>query len=263
MELAAARVLVAGGGSGIGRVLAREAARRGAAVTIWDMSADRGEALRDEILSSGGRARSMVVDVTDPVLVQEAAVHVGEVDVLITIAGIVAAPNLRSAPGRGYHLSTLSLCWIARSFLPGMVARNRGAIVTVASAPGFRGQPRRAEDEAAELTSIGFTASFRAAHPESRVSFMTVCPRGVRPSGSDAPAARLPVLLPPPASRNVAATVFGAIARDRSTVIVPWAVLALSPVRWRGAWLNGAAPALARLVRQARTAPQWRRGISG
>src|SRR5665647_3145284 len=70
--LAGATVLVTGGGNGLGRRLAIGAARRGAHVVVWDVSAERAEAVRDHIRAHGLRADARTVDVTDKAAVRAA-----------------------------------------------------------------------------------------------------------------------------------------------------------------------------------------------
>ena len=51
-KIAGSRILITGAGSGIGRLMALDAAARGAAeVIIWDLSDERGDAVR----AGGGR----------------------------------------------------------------------------------------------------------------------------------------------------------------------------------------------------------------
>ena len=63
-RLPGSTVLVTGAGSGLGRRMALEAARRGARVVIWDVSAGGG-IVRDEIRAAGGSAETQTVDVAD------------------------------------------------------------------------------------------------------------------------------------------------------------------------------------------------------
>ena len=83
MRIAGARVLVTGGGNGLGRRLAIGAARRGATAVVWDLSAERAHAVRDEIRAHGLTAEAHVVDVTDRAAVRAAAEATGAVDVLV------------------------------------------------------------------------------------------------------------------------------------------------------------------------------------
>jgi 3-oxoacyl-[acyl-carrier protein] reductase len=67
MLLSGKVALVTGGGRGIGAAVSRVLAREGAAVAInYSASAERAEALTDQIRSSGGRARAFQADVRDP-----------------------------------------------------------------------------------------------------------------------------------------------------------------------------------------------------
>ena len=79
-RLPGSTVLVTGGGSGLGRRMALEAARRGARVVIWDVSAGGG-IVRDEIRAADGSAETQTVDVADKDAVRAAAAAAGPVNV--------------------------------------------------------------------------------------------------------------------------------------------------------------------------------------
>ena len=94
-------VLVTGGGSGIGRLLALGAAERGARVIVWDLSEEAGGNVSKEIVAAGHPAEAYTVDVSDRDSVQAAAKETGPVDVLINNAGIVTGKNLLDASDDG------------------------------------------------------------------------------------------------------------------------------------------------------------------
>jgi all-trans-retinol dehydrogenase (NAD+) len=79
-RLPGSTVLVTGAGSGLGRRMALEAARRGARVVMWDVSAGGG-IVRDEIRAAGGSAETQTVDVADKDAVRAAAAAAGPVNV--------------------------------------------------------------------------------------------------------------------------------------------------------------------------------------
>jgi NAD(P)-dependent dehydrogenase (short-subunit alcohol dehydrogenase family) len=64
-RLADKYALVTGGGSGIGRAIARRLAGEGAHVTILEARAEAGEATATEIREAGGAARVIAADVAD------------------------------------------------------------------------------------------------------------------------------------------------------------------------------------------------------
>jgi NAD(P)-dependent dehydrogenase (short-subunit alcohol dehydrogenase family) len=86
-ELAGLSALVTGATSGIGRAVAEELGRRGAAVTVHGRDQERGGAVVDAITTSGGSARFAAADLTDPAGLETLVARVGGVDILINNAG--------------------------------------------------------------------------------------------------------------------------------------------------------------------------------
>jgi 3-hydroxyacyl-CoA dehydrogenase / 3-hydroxy-2-methylbutyryl-CoA dehydrogenase len=102
VRIAGTSALVAGGASGLGEATARSLAAAGAAVTIADLNAEKGEALAAELGRSAGFVRA---DVTDEAAVsaavEQAAAHGGGLRVSVCCAGIGWAE--RVAHKRGPH----------------------------------------------------------------------------------------------------------------------------------------------------------------
>src|SRR5690606_40802961 len=84
--------LVTGAASGIGREIAFELARAGAAVAIADINLDGAQAVAAEIEQAGGRAIGVAMDVTDEAAVnagtEQVVAELGGVDILVSNAGI-------------------------------------------------------------------------------------------------------------------------------------------------------------------------------
>src|SRR6478735_9361536 len=163
--LSGATLLVTGGGSGLGRRLALGAAGRGSRVVIWDVDAGRGAAVRDEIRAAGGSAEAQAVDVTDNQAVKTAAEVAGPVDIVVNNAGVVSGRRLLEAADqdieRTMQVNVLSLYWVTRAFLGGMVSRRRGTVVTVASAAALVGVARQTDYSASKFAAVGFNESLR------------------------------------------------------------------------------------------------------
>ena len=111
-------VLVTGGASGIGRLLALRCAALGASVTIWDLDAAGAEAAAAEAAAGGaGGARAFTCDVSDREQVYARADEVraaaGDVDVLVNSAGIVSGRPLLELSDEGiertFAVNTLAL----------------------------------------------------------------------------------------------------------------------------------------------------------
>ena len=233
-----ARVLITGAGSGIGRLMALDAAARGAAeILIWDLSADSGDAVRDEITAVGGQARSFEVNVADSAQVETVAERTGPVDILINCAGIVTGKKLLDADAdairRVYDVNTLALYWTTKAFLPGMLERDRGAVVTIASAAGLTGVARQTDYSASKWAAVGFTESLRSElrAEGSRVGTLVVCPFYINTGMFDGVRTKFPRLLPILEETDVSTRVLNAIESGREQLVMPPLVRLVPGVR--------------------------------
>ncbi|HEY5804010.1 MAG TPA: 3-hydroxybutyrate dehydrogenase [Lysobacter sp.] len=92
MSLEGKVAIVTGAASGIGREIAFELARAGAAIAIADLNQDGAQAVAAGIVANGGRALGLAMDVTDEDAVNagvgRAVAELGGVDILVSNAGI-------------------------------------------------------------------------------------------------------------------------------------------------------------------------------
>ncbi|MFT4235812.1 MAG: SDR family oxidoreductase [Microbacterium sp.] len=217
-------VLVTGGGSGIGRLMALGAAARGAEVVLWDRDGAAADRVRDEI---GDAARSFAVDVTDVEAVTAAAAEVGRLDVLINNAGVVTGKPLLEASEdeirRTYDVNVLALYWVTRAFLGGMVERRHGAVVTIASAAGLVGVAKQTDYSASKFAAFGFTESLRVelAKAKTGVRTLTVCPYYIDTGMFEGVRTRFPRLLPILKPEYVATRVLEAIEKGKAQLVMP------------------------------------------
>lgn len=149
MQLEHRKVLVTGGGRGIGRAIALALAREGADVAVTARSQDEIQRVAEEIKSLGRRSAAIGCDVTDPHLVLamvEAAVEsLGGLEILVNNAGgsFQRAKVAESAPDiwkQTLDVNLLGTYYCCRAAIPHLIAGGGGKIINVSS--GMAHQPR-------------------------------------------------------------------------------------------------------------------------
>ncbi|HEX5758390.1 MAG TPA: SDR family oxidoreductase [Thermoanaerobaculia bacterium] len=164
--------------------MARELARRGAAVGLLARGEEGLEAAAVEVREAGGRALALPTDVADPAQVEAAAQAVeetlGPIDVWINNAMVtVMAPvkeltpeDVQRVTDVTYHGTVYGTLAALRRMLP----RDRGTIVQVGSALAYRSIPLQAAYCAAKHAVAGFTDSLRSEilHDRSAVRLTAV-----------------------------------------------------------------------------------------
>ncbi len=244
-------VLITGAASGIGRLMALEVARRGAkAVIIWDLNEDAGVEVAEEVRAVVGAAStrggltstastsarstvaaSYAVDVTSSESVSTASAAVlqefGRVDILINNAGVVTGKNFLELTdediSRTFEVNTISHYRVTREFLPGMIERDRGSVVTIASAAGLVGVARQTDYSASKFGAVGFAESLRAElrHLGSNVHTLLYCPYYISTGMFEGVTTKFASLLPILTPEKVAIQIIDAIERGTQMKVAP------------------------------------------
>ncbi|XP_041467586.1 epidermal retinol dehydrogenase 2-like [Lytechinus variegatus] len=137
-------VLITGAGSGIGRLQAIKFAAVGCDVVLWDINTKGIEETAKLVRKTGRKAWYYVCDVSKREKVYEVASKVkreaGMVTILVNNAGIIAGQkfiNLTDdAIQRTMDVNALAHAWTLKAFLPDMMKKDHGHIVTIASIMG-------------------------------------------------------------------------------------------------------------------------------
>lgn len=163
--------VITGAGAGVGRATAEEFARNGFDVALLSREPERLREAAEHIEQRYGvRALSIPVDVADAGMVDSAAsaieTQLGPIDVWVNVAmATVFAPvsALTAAEfERGTAVTYLGQVHGTMSALSRMRGRNRGTIVNVGSALGYRSVPLQSIYCGAKFAIRGFTDSLRS-----------------------------------------------------------------------------------------------------
>jgi len=141
-DLAGKVAVVTGGSKGIGAATCRLLGKQGSAVVVSGRDQAAIESVVDDITRAGGRATGVIADCLDlealTKLRERTESEFGPADILIAYAGGFSAytpvQDMAEAEWRSVVDANLTTTFLAvRIFLPGMIERRRGSIVTMAS----------------------------------------------------------------------------------------------------------------------------------
>jgi NAD(P)-dependent dehydrogenase (short-subunit alcohol dehydrogenase family)/DNA-binding NarL/FixJ family response regulator len=177
-----AGVVVTGGGSGIGRAIARKLAADGARVVVNDLDQAAAHSVAVEI---GGFAVQGDVGtdrgVTD--LLDAAREFLGDVDIYCSNAGTVAGAGPETPDDLWQHaweVNAMAHVRAARALLPGWLERGGGTFVVTASAAGLLTMLGAAPYSVTKHAAVGFAEWLAATYSHRGLTVHCVCPQGVR-----------------------------------------------------------------------------------
>lgn len=167
IELKDQVAVVTGGAQGIGFAIATVLLQAGAKVALWDLDADLATTAAAS-LSSHGEAIAVATNITDYASVEAAREatesQLGPIAIAVNSAGI-AGPTATVAeyPLEAWQqvidVDLTGTFHVNRAVVPGMVQRNYGRIVNIASIAGKEGNPNAGAYSAAKAGVIGLTKS--------------------------------------------------------------------------------------------------------
>ncbi|MBV8346789.1 MAG: SDR family oxidoreductase [Mycolicibacterium sp.] len=239
--IAGKHVVITGAGSGIGRLVASRMAAKGAAVTMVDINEDNLTRTAEQVRGAGGRARGYACDVSDREAVARVARQIvreaGPVDILVNNAGVVSGNWLLDLSDaqieRTFGVDALGLFWMTRAFLPAMIERNAGHIVTVASAAGLVGSCQETDYAASKHAAAGFDEALRMELRRKAPGVRTtlICPYYIDTGMFTGVRTRFPRLLPILKEDQVAERIVRAVEANQGRVVMPPAVRVMPVLR--------------------------------
>lgn len=222
MRLDGITALVTGAGSGIGRALALELARRGTRLILLGRTEAALEATR-ALLPDPAAAHILCLDLADPQARQEIAGRVqelgGRLDLLINNAGLVDAAPLAQQDEESWRrmleVNLLAPMVITRALLPLLRASGQGRVVNVGSMFGDIAFPFFAAYSATKFGLRGWSEALRRELADQDVDVTYCAPRGTRTPAADGFAGYAKAFgMQLDAPEKVARTLADGIARD-------------------------------------------------
>jgi short-subunit dehydrogenase len=225
--------VVTGGPDGIGFALAKLAVARGETVLLVARDARRLEAARESL---GAGAFALSLDVSTPEAPNQIDARLadlgGHCDVLVQSAGVgLAGAFVEHAPAeldRLVALNVAALTRLTRHVLPGMLARGRGTVLTIASLAGYAPGPYQAAYYASKAYGIAFMEAVAHECAGQGVTIAVATPGPVATAFHERMGGETGLyltLLPVPTAEAVARRIDRGMRRRRRVIVpgvVPW-----------------------------------------
>ena len=184
MKLNNKLALITGAASGIGLATAQVFAEAGAHVVLADINKEKGEAATADIVDKGGEATYVELDVTDESSISSCKDKVlaikPQLDVLAHIAGWGKiqpfVENSEDFWRDVVNLNLMGVIALTRAFLDGMIEKQAGKIIIVASDAGKVGSLGETVYSAAKGGAIAFSKSLAREMARFNINVNSVCP---------------------------------------------------------------------------------------
>ena len=231
-------ILITGGASGIGKLMAhgfaREQAKR---ITIWDIDSNKINSLNKDWPFSECELETFCIDITDPEAIEacleQEIFHHNKLDILVNNAGVVGGKLFSEQEIRQIKntidVNVLGAMFVTRLLLPLM--NKGGHIVNIASAASYTPNPKMSVYAASKWAMLGWSESIRLELKDRKdpIRVTTICPSYINTGMFDGVRAPLitPILRPEYASDKI----ISAIKKNRSLKRMPFSVNLLPIVR--------------------------------
>jgi short-subunit dehydrogenase len=190
-DVAGKSVLITGGSRGLGLLVAREFASRGARIAVCSRNERELSQAREDLARSGTVVATAVCDIAKKEdvdrMLDEVQARIGPIDVLVNNAGIIQVGPLEVMTlddfkeAMGIHF--WGPLYTTLGVLPGMMRRREGRIVNISSIGGKIAVPHMLPYSASKFALTGLSEGLRPELARHNIAVTTVCP-GLMRTGS-------------------------------------------------------------------------------
>jgi NAD(P)-dependent dehydrogenase (short-subunit alcohol dehydrogenase family) len=184
--LAGSTAIVTGASRGIGRAIAMRLAEAGAEVALWARDQGALRMVAGEITAARGKARAIMVDVTDSDAVNRASdlvrATMPPVRTVVNNAGAVLRKSTEAMTDEDWRrvmaVNLDGTFYVTRAFIEDL-ERNQGRVINISSISGREGTSMLAAYCAAKHGVIGLTRALAEELRTAKVSVNAICPGSV------------------------------------------------------------------------------------
>lgn len=224
-------ILITGGASGIGRLIAHRCLQKKATKAIlWDINPDALASTKAFFESKGFEIETAVVDISSQKAIIETAQRLKEagtvVDILFNNAGIVVGKPFEEHShediAKTIDINVSGVMHTALALLPDMLKKGKGHLVNIASAAGLMANPNMSVYAGSKWAVIGWSESIRIEMERDKtgVRVTTVMPSYINTGMFDGVKAPLftPILTP----EFIVKKILQAVERNQPVVQEPF-----------------------------------------
>ncbi|XP_060591145.1 epidermal retinol dehydrogenase 2-like [Ruditapes philippinarum] len=201
-------------------------------LVLWDVNEKGNEETLAMCKEYGVTVKTYKIDLCDRDDVYSVAnkvkQEVGQIDILVNNAGIVTGKKILNCPDhmmtKTMEVNCMAHFWTVKSFLPDMMKRNHGHIVTVASSAGFIGVSGLADYCASKFAAVGFEESLRFeldSQGKDGIHTTVVCPFFINTGMFEGAKTRFPLVLPVLEQEYVAKKIVEAVLCNQTILCIP------------------------------------------
>jgi gluconate 5-dehydrogenase len=180
-------ILITGGGSGLGREIALQAAELGAKVAIMDTHAERLEATRADVAKVAGDCLAMTTNVTSEEdvagAIGETVSKWGQLDTVVNSAGVYWKAPITETPiaefDRVYDVNVRGLYIVCREAAKVMLPKKSGHLINIASIAAERGILHESVYSSSKWAVRGIGACLAAELGPEGIRVSTIFPGGM------------------------------------------------------------------------------------
>lgn len=224
-----------GAGSGIGRLMAIKLGQQGCRLSLSDINMAGLEETKSILLKNGVPLENICIFICDVSLKQSitdaasiARAAFGTVTMLINNAGIVSGKTTLELTEpmvkKTFDVNTISHLWTIKEFLPEMIAKKKGHIVSIASMAGLVSMPSLADYCASKFGAVAIDEAVRLELKKNGhygyIKTTCICPYFINTGMFDGASTAFPMYILSP--EETVHRIINAIRQEEAQVVIPY-----------------------------------------